>query len=298
MKHPLLQLARLLRFCSNRIQAWVENTQSEESRRGAHQAQVKKAMAGYDMMSRPGEDFYARQYLHWILPECERRFPDGRAAILDVGCGQGRLAIPLAQWARAGVTLGVDLTPESIDMARQYANGKNVANISFQISEATSFLKTLQPETYDIILITEVIYILPDYRDALAAAHRALKPGGLLFATFRSRYYYMAYSIMRRQWDAARMAGEKCEGQLFGPPTWYTWQTAQDIHTLLQGIGFRPLSLRGIGVFSGIDGDPQSALAKPWLLSEDEQRRLMELESAAASHYPESGRYILVSAEK
>jgi len=56
--------------------------------------------------------------------------------------------------------------------------------------------------------------------------------------------------------------------------------------------------LYGIGVASGIEGDPLSSVAQPSKLSETESARLMEIETSLAEHYAECGRYILAIAAK
>src|SRR3954464_9744507 len=55
---------------------------------------------------------------HWQLDECRRAPLEGKAA-LDLGCGAGALAEPLARLG-AKVT-GIDASPELIAVARDHA---------------------------------------------------------------------------------------------------------------------------------------------------------------------------------
>src|SRR3954447_4466651 len=58
---------------------------------------------------------------HWQCDECSRRPLEGKSA-LDVGCGAGLLAEPLA---RLGATVtGIDATPEVIAVARDHAQAQ------------------------------------------------------------------------------------------------------------------------------------------------------------------------------
>src|SRR5262245_54513938 len=64
-----------------------------------------------------------------------RLAPDfGPTAILEYGCGAGRLAIPLARRAarRAGDVTAVDRSPEMIAAARAEADAAGVSNIVFR----------------------------------------------------------------------------------------------------------------------------------------------------------------------
>src|SRR5215213_4828095 len=61
---------------------------------------------------------------HWQCDECSRRPLDGKSA-LDVGCGAGLLAEPLA---RLGATVaGIDASPELIEAARRHAAAMGLA---------------------------------------------------------------------------------------------------------------------------------------------------------------------------
>src|SRR3954447_5249346 len=61
---------------------------------------------------------------HWQCDECSRRPLEGKTA-LDVGCGAGLLAEPLARLG-AKVT-GMDASPEVIDVAREHANAARLS---------------------------------------------------------------------------------------------------------------------------------------------------------------------------
>ena len=61
---------------------------------------------------------------HWQLDEHSRRPLEGKSA-LDVGCGAGLLAEPLA---RLGATVtAIDAAPELIEVAREHAAGQGLA---------------------------------------------------------------------------------------------------------------------------------------------------------------------------
>jgi hypothetical protein len=88
------------------------------------------------------------------------------------------------------------------------------------------------------------------------------------------------------------------EGYPFGPPTWLAWQSAREVREILTGAGFTVTGLWGIGICSGIAGDPLASLAQPSRLSPAKQEALMEVELALAADLADCGRYILAAAWK
>ncbi len=144
----------------------------------------------------------------------------------------------------------------------------------------------------------EVTFFLPSYREVLREAARLLQPGGVFFVAFRSQYYNLLQSIRARLWEGADLVLAQREGRIFGGAIWFTWQTPMDIQRVLADSGLVMQNMRGIGVCSGIAGDPLAVVARPSRLSPSEQERLMNIECAVAEAYAACGRYILVSAAK
>lgn len=98
---------------------------------------------------------------------------DRGAAILDIGCGPGRV---LAYLQASGYRHleGFDRDPEAIAAAR--------ARTGAQVSVGEDWPLILQdrPGAFDLIVLKDVIYYIPRDRvvAALSAVHRALKPDG------------------------------------------------------------------------------------------------------------------------
>ncbi|HJC25622.1 MAG TPA: methyltransferase domain-containing protein [Candidatus Eisenbergiella merdavium] len=88
--------------------------------------------------------------IHWILKEA-----DPCQKILDIGCSQGIISLLLAE-AGKNVT-GIDIQQEAIDFARNLQNTEYPAVKGRVTFSCTDFLKFQSSETYDCIIITEVI---------------------------------------------------------------------------------------------------------------------------------------------
>jgi 2-polyprenyl-6-hydroxyphenyl methylase/3-demethylubiquinone-9 3-methyltransferase len=108
---------------------------------------------------------------HWQCDECGRTPLTGKTA-LDVGCGAGLLAEPLARLG-ADVT-GLDATPEVIAVAREHA-----AAMDLEIDYRLGDVHELQGQ-YDLVTCMEVIEHVVDAAAFVKALAKRLAPGGLL----------------------------------------------------------------------------------------------------------------------
>ncbi|HLI65127.1 MAG TPA: class I SAM-dependent methyltransferase [Caulobacteraceae bacterium] len=115
---------------------------------------------------------YPEALLAEILARAERP-PDGR--LLDLACGPGRLALPLA--SRFSEVWAVDLEPEMIAVGRAEAAARGVANIVWSVGRAEDL--AAPAAAFDLVTIGEAFHRLDQARIA-ALAIGWLKPGGAL----------------------------------------------------------------------------------------------------------------------
>jgi 2-polyprenyl-6-hydroxyphenyl methylase/3-demethylubiquinone-9 3-methyltransferase len=108
---------------------------------------------------------------HWQADECSRSPLAGKTA-LDVGCGAGLLAEPIARLG--ATTTGLDAAPELIGAAREHAAAMGLA-IEYRAGE----LAALQGR-FDLITCMEVIEHVADPAAFIAELAQRLAPGGLL----------------------------------------------------------------------------------------------------------------------
>jgi 2-polyprenyl-6-hydroxyphenyl methylase/3-demethylubiquinone-9 3-methyltransferase len=115
---------------------------------------------------------------HWQLDECERRPLTGKSA-LDVGCGAGLLAEPLARLG-ADVT-AIDAAPELIDVARDHARRQGL-EIDYRATAVEDIVGQ-----FDLVTSLEVIEHVADPQAFVRAIAKRLKPGGLLIMSTPNR---------------------------------------------------------------------------------------------------------------
>ena len=277
--------------CFKKIASMLERLgQTKES----HEDRVKMTSSRYDMAQHPDEPYYRQQYMHWIRQAIGNDHKDFLA--LDLGCGQGRLTIPVSEFCKH--ITGVDFTTAAIETAKEYSIEADRQNIDFIVSDILEFVKKQPKETFDCVVFTEVIFFLPSYKEVLKEICRILKPNGTAFIAFRPQYHDILHSIRHRQWDSAQMVINQREGYLWGGQAWFSWQTKDDIENILCKIGFNQISCVGIGVCSGIEGDPLDNIARPSLLDPEAQKQLMDIEIKLAEKYAQQGRYILAIVKK
>lgn len=115
---------------------------------------------------------------HFAADERSLRPLEGRSA-LDVGCGAGLLAEPLARLG-AHVT-GIDAAPELIEAARTHAGQAGLA-IRYVAGEVSAL-----EGQFDLVTALEVVEHVANPADFVSALADRLAPGGLLVMSTPAR---------------------------------------------------------------------------------------------------------------
>jgi cyclopropane fatty-acyl-phospholipid synthase-like methyltransferase len=113
-----------------------------------------------------------------IVPELRSRLAAG-IRVLDVGCGRGRIMVRLAELFPDSRFVGLDLSQEAIDFARQEAANKRLRNIEFSPMDLSDFDKTAEPEGFDCITTFDAVHDQAKPLNVLKGIHRALKGDGV-----------------------------------------------------------------------------------------------------------------------
>lgn len=97
--------------------------------------------------------------------------------VLDLGSGAGiDCFIAASKVGKSGKVIGVDMTPEMIERARENARKSDNDNVEFRLGEIEHL--PVADNSVDVIISNCVINLAPDKGAVFAEAFRALKPGG------------------------------------------------------------------------------------------------------------------------
>ncbi|WP_312419278.1 class I SAM-dependent methyltransferase [Anaerospora hongkongensis] len=95
--------------------------------------------------------------------------------VLEVATGTGLIALGIAKFVRQ--VEATDFSSKMIETAKKKAAPSNV---TFSIEDATAL--SFAKDSFDAVIISNALHIIPDPVAALVNIHRVLKPGGLLIA--------------------------------------------------------------------------------------------------------------------
>lgn len=99
--------------------------------------------------------------------------------VVDLGCGGGLDVFLAAQRVGPnGRAIGIDMTPEMLDLARRNAEKQGATNVEFH--QATIDRLPLPSASVDCVISNCVINLAPDKAAVFAEIHRVLRPGGRL----------------------------------------------------------------------------------------------------------------------
>ena len=193
-------------------------------------------------------DYITTQIAAEFGRDLSRDAPFAGLRILDIGCGGGLLAEPMARLGAEVV--GVDAAERNIPVARAHAQQSGL-EIDYRHTSAEALLAAGEAP-FDAVLNMEVVEHVSDPLAYLTACHDLLRPGGIMICSTLNRNpksYLMAIigaeHVMRwlpkgtHDWakfitpdelfDRLRRAGlspEDRTGFVFNPVTW-TWRLSE-----------------------------------------------------------------------
>jgi SAM-dependent methyltransferase len=99
--------------------------------------------------------------------------------VLDLGSGAGfDCFLASGRVGHEGKIIGVDMTPEMVEKARENARMGNYANVEFRLGEIENL--PVRDHSVDAVISNCVINLSPDKKRVFVETFRVLKPGGRL----------------------------------------------------------------------------------------------------------------------
>ena len=173
-----------------------------------------------------------------ILRHSRREAPLGAplagVELLDVGCGAGLFAEPLA---RLGAdVLGVDPAARAIEVARRHAEetGAKLAYRAATLEELAG-----EPRQFDVVAAMEVVEHASDPKRFVLTAARLIKPGGLFLAsTINRTLKSFAFAIVGAEYVLRWLEP--------GTHRWEQFVTPLELTAFARAAGLRRLNVRGV----------------------------------------------------
>lgn len=157
--------------------AWIRPWPRDRAARRAYVDSVFRRVAPqYDRLTRLlsfGQDDRWKSTMVGLLPE-----GSGDVRVLDLATGTGAFPILLRRAGHRGAIFGVD---RSRAMLRR-AVAKCSADPRVRFVEADLNAPPFAPATFDVVLIGYGLRYLDDLSESMRAAHRMLRPGGVLLS--------------------------------------------------------------------------------------------------------------------
>ncbi|RBI84699.1 bifunctional 3-demethylubiquinol 3-O-methyltransferase/2-polyprenyl-6-hydroxyphenol methylase [Rhodosalinus halophilus] len=161
----------------------------------------------------------------------DRPFADLR--LLDIGCGGGLLAEPMA---RLGAdVVGVDAAARNIPVAQTHA-AQSGLEIDYRHGSAEDLAAA--GESFDVVLNMEVVEHVPDPLAYLTTCQLLLKPGGLMIcSTINRNAKSFAMAIVGAEYVMRWLPK--------GTHEWRKFITPDELYGYLDGAGLRPVDRKG-----------------------------------------------------
>lgn len=146
--------------------------------------------------------------------------------ILDIGCGGGRTISKLASMAPNGKVYGVDISEDSVEVARNY--NKNLVDegkVDIRFSSVSKL--PFEDASFDLVTAVETHYYWPDLEADLIEVLRITKPDGVLLV-IGSEYLGSRFDDRNRNW--AKKIGMRLH-------------TLEELKSIMANVGFKDVKV-------------------------------------------------------
>ncbi len=111
----------------------------------------------------------------WALELLAQLELKGAERVLDIGCGDGEITAAIAARVPRGSALGMDSSPDMVELAARQHPADRHPNLAFVVKDARDIDF---PEEFDAVFSNACLHWVSDHRPVLSGIGRCLKPGG------------------------------------------------------------------------------------------------------------------------
>lgn len=194
--------------------------------------------------------------LHQVNPlriQFIREFAEiGGQRIADIGCGGGILSEALAR--QGAQVLGIDLSPELVDIAELHALEQGVESVKYQCVSAEA-LAEREGQSFDLVTCMEMLEHVPRPAAIVSACARLAKPGGkVFFSTLNRNLKAYLLAILGAEYLLRMIPkGTHAYEKFIRPSELAAWARAVDLEPVaIRGIEYNPIT-RSFRLGSDID---------------------------------------------
>ncbi|KKC27793.1 bifunctional 2-polyprenyl-6-hydroxyphenol methylase/3-demethylubiquinol 3-O-methyltransferase UbiG [Sphingomonas sp. SRS2] len=152
-------------------------------------------------------------------------------SVVDVGCGAGLLAEPLARMG--GAVTAIDAAPENVAIAKLHSE-----KLGLQIDYRAGGVEALRGERFDLVTSMEVIEHVADPAVFVASLAELLAPDGIMILSTPNRTP-LSYLAMIRIGEGLAMVPK-------GTHDWRKFLTPEELTAHLEASGLRVIDRRGL----------------------------------------------------
>jgi len=127
---------------------------------------------------------YSSQQYHAAMRLIDRIRFQKNDAVLDIGCGDGKISAKIKSFLPKGKVIGIDSSKEMIDYARHTFPPQDYPGLEFKTMNATDLIFD---EPFDIIFSNSALHWIKDQKAVLSGVKRHLKPAGRIFFQMRGK---------------------------------------------------------------------------------------------------------------
>ena len=178
-------------------------------------------------------DYITSQIAAEFDRDLTRAMPFAGLRILDIGCGGGLLAEPMARLGAEVV--GADAAPRNLPVARLHAEQSGLT-IDYRLTTAEALVAA--GEAFDAVLNMEVVEHVADPQSYLTACRQLLKPGGLMVcSTLNRNPKSFLIAIIGAEWVMRWLPK--------GTHDWQKFLTPDELYALIRTAGLDPVDRKG-----------------------------------------------------